>query len=73
MGAPCKNCGKREVGCHSTCEAYITFSKEMEELKKKRRLENIGTLRSASCRNHFPTHKFRRNHYGPDKYYNDAD
>lgn len=28
---PCKDCKSRTVGCHSTCEKYEQFKKEMEE------------------------------------------
>lgn len=32
--APCKDCPNREVGCHSTCDKYIVFRKERDELNK---------------------------------------
>ncbi|MBO5389409.1 MAG: hypothetical protein J6A59_15000 [Lachnospiraceae bacterium] len=32
--APCKDCGDREVGCHSTCKKYIDFKKENEKQKE---------------------------------------
>ena len=28
---PCRDCKSRAVGCHSTCEKYKRFKKEMEE------------------------------------------
>jgi hypothetical protein len=33
--APCKDCPDRKVGCHSTCEKYILFRKERDELNEK--------------------------------------
>lgn len=32
--APCKDCPNRQVGCHSTCEKYIVFRKERDELNE---------------------------------------
>lgn len=26
--APCKDCQKRELGCHATCEAYLAYHAE---------------------------------------------
>lgn len=37
---PCKDCEKRTLGCHSTCEDYIRFSKERREMLDKIREEN---------------------------------
>ncbi len=31
----CKDCIKRELGCHSTCEKYINAKKEWETEKNK--------------------------------------
>ena len=31
MTAPCKNCGDREIGCHSKCEKYKTFRKPLDK------------------------------------------
>lgn len=40
--APCKDCKKRELGCHSKCEEYLNFRVEKEnEYKEKNRIENI--------------------------------
>lgn len=33
--APCKDCPDRQVGCHSTCEKYLAFRKERNELNEK--------------------------------------
>jgi len=40
MNNCCYNCEKREVGCHSGCEAYKKFRAEMDEISKKRMHEN---------------------------------
>ena len=37
MMAPCKNCEKRQLGCHATCEEYQAF----EDYKKKTSEEKI--------------------------------
>ena len=31
----CKDCEKRKVGCHSTCEDYLKEKRQREELKRK--------------------------------------
>lgn len=36
--APCKDCPDRFVGCHSTCEKYIQFKKDV----RKDRQEHWG-------------------------------
>ena len=30
VDAPCKNCTKRVVGCHSTCDEYKAFAQERD-------------------------------------------
>jgi len=35
MFAPCKNCEKKFIGCHSTCEDYKEFCRQNAALKKK--------------------------------------
>ena len=32
---PCKNCKKRVVGCHATCEEYQKYKNDLEERKEK--------------------------------------
>lgn len=32
MIAPCMNCTKRELNCHSNCEEYQKFKKERAEI-----------------------------------------
>ena len=33
--SPCKNCQKRKELCHSTCEVYLKFKKDLEDYKAK--------------------------------------
>ena len=33
--SPCKNCQKRKEHCHSTCEVYLKFKKDLEDYKAK--------------------------------------
>lgn len=35
-GCTCRDCDKRELGCHSTCQEYIEYKKRTEEYKNKR-------------------------------------
>ena len=36
VSAPCKNCKKRELGCHNKCEAYQEFHSDRERIYKIR-------------------------------------
>ena len=36
---PCFKCAERKVGCHSSCEKYASFSKELGDIKDKRMKE----------------------------------
>ena len=35
LSAPCKDCGDRVIGCHSTCEKYKQFASERKEYVRK--------------------------------------
>ena len=35
--APCKDCSKRELGCHSKCPEYIAYRKQQDEENEARR------------------------------------
>ena len=35
LSAPCKDCGDRVIGCHSTCDKYKQFSDERKEYVRK--------------------------------------
>ena len=39
MSTPCKDCQDRVLGCHSTCEKYIEFSKNNNKLYEERLIE----------------------------------
>lgn len=39
-GAPCKNCTRRAVGCHSNCELYSVFKMQRDDLNRRRYEEN---------------------------------
>ena len=38
-GAPCKNCKDRYVGCHSKCDKYIKFKKDLRKTKYKEKID----------------------------------
>ena len=35
LSAPCKDCGDRVIGCHSTCDKYKQFADERKEYVQK--------------------------------------
>ena len=42
---PCKDCQKREVGCHGNCTDYIQWAKEKRDLNnavKKYKSDSLG-------------------------------
>ena len=39
MNAPCKGCPKREIGCHSKCEAYRAYREPIDAMNKARHLQ----------------------------------
>ena len=36
MTCPCRDCEKRNIGCHSKCSLYKEWAKENEKLRKER-------------------------------------
>lgn len=44
IDAPCKNCKKRDINCHSYCKDYIEFRMNLEErntrIRKEKMIEN---------------------------------
>ncbi len=34
-GAPCKDCEERVLGCHASCERYLSFKKEADLIRAK--------------------------------------
>lgn len=44
---PCKDCEKREVGCHSNCKAYLEV-KEYNEMIAEKMFADKGNVRSLT-------------------------
>ena len=42
--SPCKDCEKREQGCHGKCQEYIDYRKECDEDIERRNKERIQTM-----------------------------
>lgn len=41
---PCKNCSDRHTMCHSTCEKYLKFKKQNDEIREiKKRVNQISS------------------------------
>lgn len=36
--APCKDCKDRHVGCHSKCEKYLEYKKELQKAKHQEKI-----------------------------------
>lgn len=39
--SPCKECIKREVGCHSQCADYLEYKNTLEDIRKTEREESL--------------------------------
>ena len=37
--APCKDCKDRHVGCHSKCEKYLEYKKELQKAKHQEKID----------------------------------
>ena len=37
--APCKDCKDRHVGCHSKCEKYLEYKKELQKAKHREKID----------------------------------
>lgn len=44
MNVPCKDCNKRQVGCHSSCEDYKTYKTENNKRNEKIKRERDADL-----------------------------
>ena len=47
MKCKCKDCKKRKVGCHSTCEDYIRFVNEYRNMMYKVKLDKNTSTSSG--------------------------
>ena len=61
MFAPCKNCSDRRPHCHSCCEKYIAFSKQCENVRERKYLENQADAVAVDYIMRIK--KWRRTHY----------
>lgn len=46
MSNSCKGCNKRTLGCHSNCEDYKNYKKDLDNVKQK--IKNDKMLKRAS-------------------------
>lgn len=49
MKAPCKDCMKREIGCHSNCDKYKNW-KSKQKSRDEEEVEYTGYLEGAMKR-----------------------
>lgn len=47
-GSSCKGCTERQLGCHGTCERYISWKKDREEMIRKQRESDLYTISLAA-------------------------
>lgn len=55
----CKDCKDRKVGCHSKCEKYAEFKKELDRQVKANQINKYGQT-SERWANYIPRRKGRR-------------
>ena len=64
--APCKDCPDRKQGCHSTCEKYIAFRKERDELnvlKFEDAKKHMACYRNTYNRRLAKAHEWNKKHW----------
>lgn len=44
---PCKGCEERHLKCHSSCERYLAYRKELERVREAKNKERIKNERST--------------------------
>lgn len=42
MKSPCLGCSNRKVGCHASCDAYLTFESKNKALRDKRSIQTMA-------------------------------
>lgn len=57
---PCKDCQRREVGCHSRCQSYISWSEWFQKEKEKHRDDD--ELRAFYRQKDYRYYREQRNH-----------
>lgn len=61
----CRGCTKRQVGCHSTCESYLAYRKELEERKRRQAHQDASDREQMRVLLHVPvTGRKGRKNYG---------
>ena len=74
MKSPCLDCPDRHLGCHSTCEKYISFQKLHKEEKARmseakladqefrgtRRLSKMRAVRAKGSNDYYRYDRFRK-------------
>ena len=58
MVYPCKNCQKREVGCHSKCERYSQMRKEQDAINAY--IRNDIEMMKELCESYMRYEKIKR-------------
>ena len=71
----CKGCAERHEGCHSGCERYKKFRKELDEKNERKRLENqakYSLIEQASKRKEERRRKDKRCNGRAGMYWSDS-
>ena len=55
MQCNCKDCKKREIGCHGKCEEHKRFYKERRDINEKRRKINSIIYKDCSYNRGYDT------------------
>ena len=59
-GCPCKDCEKRNPGCHDRCEMFAQWKAEMEKRKKAERLLTEHTINETAVREIWRKKRYHR-------------
>lgn len=55
QGVPCKDCSRREVGCHAVCEEFKIYREHNQEYRDARFKENLRRVPTANRKKRIET------------------
>lgn len=60
--SPCQGCAQRAMSCHATCEKYMQYRAELDEMKR----QSAHNSEHAAYRRNLRLFVFRKSHSGRD-------
>lgn len=64
MTAPCKDCARREVGCHAKCKEYLEYRNYNERMSEQRHTMAVCTRLTYTHMNKIKNKRGYRQKFG---------